>query len=223
MIQEINKVEQYSAEWFNKRLGKFTSSGIWQLMVEPKEKVKKDAGELSQTAKDYVIGKVAERLTGIKREINTEATTFGVQNEPVAIELYELITGNKVTPCGFIEAIEGVYGGTPDGLIKEGNGSIQVKCPFEPKNHIYYSLTNDQDHFKRKYREHYWQIQSDMFVSQTEWCDFVSYCPYMPQGKNIFILRINKNDEDIAQLEANIVTAYKFMCKTIQDLNIDKG
>ncbi len=74
-----NNTEQYSAEWFAKRLGKFTSSTIYQLMVQPKEKVKQEAGELSQTAKDYVIQKVAERLTGVRREFSNDATAYGVQ------------------------------------------------------------------------------------------------------------------------------------------------
>lgn len=215
--------EQYSPEWFAKRLGKFTSSSIWQLMVQPKEKSKQDAGELSQTAKEYVIQKVAERLTGIRREFNNDATAYGVQMESEAIDYYTLHTGNIVTPCGFIEAIEGVYGGTPDGLIYSNgdtklNGSLQIKCPYEPKQHIYNCLTEDQDHFKRKYREYYWQMQSDIFVSGTDWCDFVSYCPHMPNDQKMFVLRIFKNEEEHQQLSDQITKAYQYLVETINKL-----
>lgn len=222
-MNQIN-TDQYSAEWFQKRLGKFTSSTIWNLIVEPKEKSKKDAGELSQTAKDYVMEKIAERLTGYRKEFSNEATAWGIENEPKAISLYELHTGNIVDPCGFLERIEGVYGGTPDGLIKrnadsELNGSLQVKCPFDPKQHLYYIMTEDQEHFKRKYREYYWQMQSDMFVSETDWCDFVSYCPHMSKGKELFIMRINRNEEDLDLLSQQLARAYEYMLKMIDEIN----
>jgi hypothetical protein len=216
-MRQINH-EQYSAEWFAARLGKFTSSTIWQLIVEPKEKAKKEAGELSSTAKEYVMTKVAERLTGVRKEFSNDATAHGVEYEPKAIQLYELHTGNVVTPCTYIEAIEGVYGGTPDGLV--GNdGSIQVKCPFDPKNHLYFAMTGDQEHFKRKYREYYWQVQSDMFVSNTQWCDFISYCPFMPSGKELYIMRIQRNEDDIAILAEAITKAYIYLKKILQELD----
>ena len=138
--------------------------------------------------------------------------------------MYELHSGNIVSPCGFLERIEGVYGGTPDGLIKsngfsELNGSLQVKCPYDPKQHLYYILTEDQDHFKRKYREYYWQMQSDMFVSETDWCDFVSYCPHMSGGKELFIMRIHRNEEDLDILSNALTRGYEFMLKKMKEIN----
>lgn len=218
MSKIILPIEQYSQEWFNSRRGKFTSSNIWNLMVEPKEKTKKDNGELSQTSKDYVMQKLSERLTGIKREFNNEATAYGVEYEPKAIAVYELHSGNKVDPTGYIECIENIYGGTPDGLVGT-DGSIQVKCPFEPKNHLYFCLTESVEHFKRKYREYYWQVQSDMFVSDRQWCDFISYCPYMPSGKELWVMRIQRNDEDVQKLCDAIGLAYRYMMEVMEKLN----
>jgi hypothetical protein len=203
-------IESYSREWFNARLGKITSSSIWNLMVEPKEKAKKESGELSSTAKDYLMSKLAEALTGVYRDFKSDATTHGIEKEAEAIAYYMQQTGNKVQEVGFIECIKGLYGGTPDGLVNE-DGIIQVKCPYNYEKHIHYGLVDSVEFFKAKYREYYWQCQSDMLVAEKQYCDFVSYCSDMPDGLKMFTLRIPINMEDINLLLDKIEQAGKYM------------
>jgi hypothetical protein len=211
-------IELYSQEWFKKRLGKVTSSTIWNLIVEPKEKAKKDAGELSSTSKEYLLSKVAEKLTGVRRDFQNDATAFGVEQEANAISLYELETGYSVSQTGYIEKITDWYGGTPDGYIEKENGIIQVKCPYDYKNHLSNLLTDSVELFKAKHREYYWQCMSDMFVTGANWCDFVSYCPDMPADYKLSILRIKRSEEDIEILSHKISEAYKFFNSVINKL-----
>lgn len=192
----MNMVEQYSPEWFNIRLGKITSSTIWNLIVEPKTKVE---GELSATTKEYLMGKLAEKLSGVQREFKSDATAHGIGLEQEALSYYALKTGNKVHEAGYIEMISGLYGGTPDGLVND-DGIIQVKCPYNYVNHIHYGLVDNVEYFKKKYREYYWQCQSDMLVSERSYCDFVSYCPDMPDNLKLFVLRIPADLEDMQLL-----------------------
>ena len=203
-------IESYSQEWFNARLGKITSSSIWNLMVEPKEKTKKDAGELSSTTKDYLMSKLAESLTGVSRGFTNDATTHGIETEGEAIQYYMKRTYNIVTEAGYIESIKGLYGGTPDGLVNN-DGIIQVKCPYNYEKHIHYGLVDSVDFFKAKYREYYWQCMSDMLVTEREYCDFVSYCRDMPEDLKMFIIRIPVNIEDINLLLKKISEAGKYM------------
>ena len=203
-------IESYSQEWFNARLGKITSSSIWNLMVEPKEKTKKDAGELSSTTKDYLMSKLAEALTGVSRGFTNDATTHGIETEGEAIQYYMKRTYNIVTEAGYIESIKGLYGGTPDGLVNN-DGIIQVKCPYNYEKHIHYGLVYNVDFFKAKYREYYWQCMSDMLVTEREYCDFVSYCRDMPEDLKMFIIRIPVNIEDINLLLKKISEAGKYM------------
>lgn len=203
-------IESYSKEWFNARLGKITSSSVWNLMVEPKEKIKKDNGELSSTTKDYLMSKLAEALTGVYRDFKSDATTHGIETEAEAIAYYMQQTGNVVTEAGFIECIKGLYGGTPDGLVNQ-DGIIQVKCPYNYDKHIQYGLVDSIEYFKAKYREYYWQCQSDMLVAGREYCDFVSYCRDMPEGLKMFTLRIPVNYADINLLLDKIDKAGKYM------------
>ena len=94
-------IEQYSTEWFTQRMGKITSSTIYNLMVEPK--LKSEAGNLAATTKDYLTSKLAERLTGVQREFTSNATNHGLELENEAIKFYEGKTGTTVKSGGYIE------------------------------------------------------------------------------------------------------------------------
>jgi len=75
-------------EWMNKRAGSFTSSQIGSLFTEPRSKADKEAGNLSETAKSYIMQKVSELLTGtIRNSYQTPEMQWGLQQEPYAIEL----------------------------------------------------------------------------------------------------------------------------------------
>ncbi len=209
-------IEPYSQEWFATRMGKLTSSTIWNLIVEPREKAKQ--GELSSTTKDYLMSKLAERLTGVQREFKSDATVHGIELEPEAIQMYMLSTGNLVTECGYIECIEGLYGGTPDGYVNN-DGIIQVKCPYNYTNHIHYGLVDSVEFFKLKYREYYWQCQSDMLISSREYCDFVSYCKDMPDELKLFTFRIPINMDDCKLLLQKIDDSGKYLNNLFDKLN----
>ncbi len=200
-------VEQYSQEWFNARMGKITSSTIWNLIVEPKTKIE---GQLSATTKEYLLGKLAERLTGVQRDYKSDATTYGLEMESQALSYYSTKTGNVVKEAGFIEMISGLYGGTPDGFVND-DGIIQVKCPYNYVNHLNYGFVESVEYFKKKYREYYWQCQSDMLVSEKNYCDFVSYCPDMPEKYKMFILRIDANLDDMQLLVDKLNLSAKFL------------
>ena len=212
-------IEQYSSEWFEQRMGKITSSTIYNLMTEPK--LKSEAGNLSATTKEYLTSKLAERLTGVQREFTSNATNHGPELENEAIKFYEGKTGNKVKPGGYIEMINGLYGGTPDGLIEVG-GIIQVKCPYNYTNHINNGLIESQEYFKKNYKQYFWQCQSDMMITESEFCDFVSYCPQIADNLKMFIFRIEANIEDMQLLLSKIEQAGEFMNNLYNQLSNDR-
>lgn len=212
-------IEQYSSEWFEQRMGKITSSTVYNLMIEPK--LKSEAGNLSSTTKEYLTSKLAERLTGVQREFTSNATNHGLELENEAIKFYEGKTGNKVKSGGYIEMINGLYGGTPDGLI-EGGGIIQVKCPYNYSNHINNGLIESQEYFKKNYKQYYWQCQSDMMITESEFCDFVSYCPQISDNLKMFIFRIEANIEDMQLLLSKIEQAGEYMNNLYNQLSNDR-
>ena len=201
-------IEQYSNEWFDLRLGKITSSGLSALMTEPKSK----SDILSEGAKTYLKTKVTEKLTRSRKEFQSEATSHGLMLEQEALSYYAFITGNKVSECGYMEKISGVYGGTPDGFVNN-DGIVQIKCPFNYLNHVENGLITDIETFKRKHKDYYWQCQSDILVSGRNYCDFASYCKEMPDDLRMFIFRIEPNLDDLELMLEKIRLGVEFMDK----------
>lgn len=207
-------IEQYSTDWFNARLGKITSSTIFNILVEPKTK---SEGELSETTKTYLKTKLAEKISGVSRDFKNDATAHGIGLEQEALNYYAAKTLNKVSESGYIEMITGLYGGTPDGFVNN-DGIIQIKCPYNYVNHLQYGLIESPEQFKKKYKEYYWQCQSDMLVSEMSYCDFVSYCPDMPEHLKMFIFRLPANLDDMQLIVDKLEVCSKYINDLLNEL-----
>ena len=182
---------QGSPEWLQARVGRFTASEIWKLTVEPRSKADREAGNLSSTAKSYVLEKVQERLSGqAKPSFISAATEWGKENEPLAIARYEEITGNTVRPVGFVASGD-IAGASTDGLVSF-DGMIEVKCPYS--DYLVRILEDVTEN-----REYYLQIQMGLLVTECQWCDYIIFDPRMPEGQDIVIQRIGR-DEDMIKL-----------------------
>lgn len=48
------------------------------------------------------------------------------------------------------------------------------------------------------------QMQWQMACSDRAWCDFVSFDPRVPEDYQLFIQRVERNSEQIAELEAEV-------------------
>jgi hypothetical protein len=99
--------------------------------------------KFGDTCKTYVWGRVAEMLTGAPHWTGSfKQTEWGEENEGQALQLYSQRTGNIVKPIGFV-TFEDYAGGSPDGQVEvdvwkgwEGLGINEVKCPYDPANHV---------------------------------------------------------------------------------------
>lgn len=206
---------QGSAEWHAIRLGKFTSSEIYRLMSEPKLKAEKEAGELSDGAKTYVLEKVHETLTGEQSPaFDSMATVWGVQNEPIARAWYERINNVQVQQLGFTEASPS-YGGSTDGLVGE-DGGIEIKCPFNGSNHLEHCLIDGLPYMKQYFKDHYWQCVSNMLLNGRAWWDFISFDPRLNYDSGFFQFRIVPPQEDIDLLAKKVAQAVEFKMSLLE-------
>lgn len=112
-----------------------------------------------------------------------EATEWGNMYEEEAIQRYEEVNFSDVhgKQEGFCT---GWTSCTPDGLIG-GDGVLEIKCPFQTKNHLDYLLSDES--FKAKYED---QAQFNMMLTGREWCDLVSYDPRWTQPLDIKVVHI---------------------------------
>jgi len=190
-------VEQRTEEWHAQRRGKITASRFNDVMTAPKTKADREAGKLSQTAETYLLEKIVERLTGERVNLAANvAMQWGTKWEPDAIAVYQDVTGHEVRAVGFaVSNILPDVGGSADGLVYE-TGMIETKCPFNPVVHLrtVRSLAIP--------REYVAQVQGLLWVTEREWCDFVSYDPRQPLAHlAISIVRVPRDDKFIGELE----------------------
>ena len=187
---ERDCMEQRTEEWFNARLGKVTASRVADVLAKIK------SGE-SASRKNYKMELVVQRLTGKAWESFTNAAMeWGTEQEPFARMAYEAHTSTFVKEEGFVDhpTIEG-FGCSPDGIV--GEGLIEIKCP-NTANHIETVLENKAP---SKYIP---QMQCQMACTGAKWCDFVSFDPRVPEDLQLFVVRVERDQEYIDSMEVEV-------------------
>ena len=182
--------EQGTVEWFSDRLGKVTASRVVDVLSTLK------TGESASRA-NYHMQLVCEQLTGLKEETYTNAAmATGTEREPLARAAYEHLKGVFVDEVGFIQhpTIK-MAGASPDGIV--GEGLIEIKCP-NLNTHGQTLIT------KRAPTKYLPQMYMQMACTGAKWCDFVSYHPAFPDSLQLFVVRVNRDDEYIANMESEI-------------------
>jgi len=169
----IHHCEQRSDAWYDAKCGRVTGTRFKSLVSDPKTK----------TYQDLVTDMVAELITGqIEPSYSNDVMQRGIDMEAEAREAYEALKGINVHEVGFVEN-DGEFadwvGISPDGIIFEDNGMVEIKCPLA-KTHINYIYSG---RLPAEYRH---QVQGQLFVTRLDYCDFMSYYP----GMKPFIIRV---------------------------------
>lgn len=196
---KILKVEQGTQEWLDARLGKPSASQFHKLITT--------AGKPSASAEKYIYTMIAERILGVSEPVYvTEWMERGNELEPEARAMYELLSDVDVQEVGFILDDSGEFGCSPDGLVGE-DGGIEIKCPT-PQNHIEWTVKGVCP------SKHFAQVQGCLYITGRKWWDFMSYHPQM----NPFIVRVERDDEFIAKLAAEITAAVEEIKSEVKNL-----
>ena len=217
-IQEIIDASpaQHSLDWYRVRLGHFTGSQVGRLMKKGRGK---DA-EWSADALTYIKEVVAERLLNpvvieiqdyfqqYLELVNTSSKmmAWGIDNEMNALTTYTKLTGNVVSHCGSLphESVQ-CFWDSPDGLLLNDNGVVEVKCPA-PKTHAEYLINvKSPEDLQSVKPEYYWQAISHIAVTGAQFCDWMSYCKFSQIP--LYIIRFERDEEIIAQLLERIQKA----------------
>jgi putative phage-type endonuclease len=189
---ELIPVIQGSPEWLAERHGRITGSHMADVLAFLKTGGK---GE-TKARYNYKIALIAERLTGRATECYVSPEMqWGTDNEPLARGAYEVETGRSVEQVGFyVHPIFDYAGGSPDGLVGK-DGLIEIKCA-KTATHIAWMLDGIVP------PEHEPQMSWYMACTDRKWCDFVSFDPRLPEHLQLFIVRLMRSDERIAEMEA---------------------
>lgn len=183
---------QRSAEWYAARLGKLTASDAKHITAFLKN------GDEAAARRDLKMRLVCERLTGQPADepyVNADMQR-GIDLEPEAFAAYEAKTGQLVRRVGFVAHDELMTGGSPDGVIGEFEGLVEIKCP-RPANHLKYLRTGN-------FEEHAAQMAHLMWLTKADWCEFVSYCPAFPENMRMYTCRLYRIGYDFAAIEKHV-------------------
>ena len=183
---------QRSPEWFAARLGRVTGSRAADVLASIK------TGEAA-ARRDYRMELVTERLTGESGEdayVSSEMQR-GVDLEPRAFALYAGISGHIVEPSGFLAHNTLMAGCSLDGHVGDFAGIIEIKCPKSATH-----LANLRSPgIPAKYLP---QITHNLWITGAEWCDFVSFDPRFPMHLQMHIMRLSRDNVDLAAYEKKV-------------------
>lgn len=189
-LADTTQMIQGSEEWLNSRLGKITASALSDIMKKTKY------GESTyKTRKRMELA--IERLTG-KEASHTPMNQFmrdGVEREPIARDMFELVTGKDVALCGsFDHPTIANSSASPDGLLRNENAVLEIKCPTAV-THAYNLLSKKMD------TRYIYQIQWQMACCEADYGYFASYHPDYPTDQRLRWLKVDRDDSVISKLE----------------------
>jgi len=205
--REAAQIAQGTKEWHQLRLGKVTASRVADILAKTK------TGP-SASRQNYLIELALQRTTGIIQEsYSNSAMEWGTQTEPQARVAYEVRTNNFVDQVAFIEhpSIDW-FGCSPDGLVSD-RGLVEIKCPNSTTHWEYFK-------YNRPPTKYVIQMQAQLAVTGRDWCDFVSFDPRMPDRSQLLVVRVDRDEAFIAEMEAEIK---QFLSEVEVEVNLMKG
>jgi len=207
----MDNIIQGSSSWFEARRGKVTASRVADVIAKTKSGWGASRG-------NYEAQLIAEILTGqVADSFTNAAMEWGTATEPQARKAYEFLKDVEVEEIGFVDhlIINGT-GASPDGLVGDA-GMLEIKAP-NTKTHIETLLSQK---VPKKYDT---QMQWQMACAGKDrlWTDFVSFDPRLPQHLNMFLQRVERNSERIAELEgivSDFIAEMHVKIKALGDLS----
>ena len=196
-------IDQGTEEWFAIKRGKIGATHMADILMKP----------TAAGYRYYLAKLVLERLT------DTTEETFcsfdmqrGIELEPAARLCYSFETGNVVEQIAWVDhpTIE-LAGCSPDGLANS-DGLVEFKCPKQATHLLDYILDEKID------RNYLLQIQWQMACCGRDWNDFCSYHPDFPEDKQLKIIRVLRDADEIAKLEEAAIAFNLKVEETIKQL-----
>lgn len=213
-------------DWLAFRAQYFTASESSKLMTNAKDKNE----ILSVGAKTYIRKCAAAVLAPNEPGYYNSSMEHGKNTEPVAVLSLAKHLGKSVddddfiytSTNGFVFFYDDEYnlGGTPDVIIRGIKKSVEIKCP-NSDTHLEYLMVSTPEEVKSKMPEYYGQMQTNMYLTRTEECIFMSFDNrFYNANLHEHYINIPKDDEYIEKLlmKAKHGKVYKeLILKTINE------
>jgi len=182
--------DQRTEAWHTARLGRLTGSRAGDMLAKIK------SGGEAAGRRNLRVQLVLERLTNASQENGYVSADmqYGIDREPDAFAAYEAETGFVVETCGFLAHDTMMAGCSPDGVVGNFVGIIELKC-CKSATHLEFLKTRTIP------ATHLAQILHNLWISGAQWCDYVSFDDRFPDGLQLEIVRVKKTDVDLVAYE----------------------
>jgi putative phage-type endonuclease len=206
----IETCEQGSIEWLSLRLGKITASRVKDVLTKGR------GTSPSKTSESYMMELIAEILTGNSKPFfENDAMRWGTETEPQARAMYAVNNDFvDVKEVAFVEHNEQV-GISPDGLVGD-DGLLEIKCP-NTTTQLKRALSDDYS------SDHKAQIQMQLWVTEREWCDFLSFDPRLECAAGYLQQRVFRDEEYIEEMKTKVHAFVEKMNELIKQLTTKEG
>jgi len=206
----VVNVTQGTPEWRQARVGSLGASRVHDAIARTRNGW---AASRASVLSDIV----CERLTGAPVEVYvTEAMRRGSALESDARAAYAFLRDVDVELVGLVRhpRITGTHA-SPDGLIASC-GLVEIKCPAT-NAHLATLLTGTM--LDRYVTQCLWQLA----CTGRTWCDLVSYDNRLPEPLRLHVIRIERDEHRIGQLEAMVQEFLADVDATIERLRLVAG
>src|SRR5262245_35159169 len=172
---------QRTDEWYYARLGRITGSVAGDMLATIKK------GE-SASRRNLRTRLVLERLTGVSQESRYVSVDmqYGIDREPAALVDYEARTGYMVRRVGFCAHDELQAGASPDGVVGNFDGIIELKC-CKPATHLEFLKTGTIP------SDHLAQCTHNLWITGAKWCDYISFDDRFPSALHCVVQRVHRS------------------------------
>lgn len=208
---------QRTTDWYLARKGMITASEIVNILTKGRGKDE----VFGKTALSYLNEKLAERFMDAEQFIfysedvkrSTPAMRWGNEYEDTARKVYEMASGNTVMdePFQKLKGFDDYVGGSPDGRLSTMDGIIEIKCPYNPAVHLEHLNWKTPKDLLAGNPQYYAQVQANMLITGTEYCDFISYSPLYRNKMDLSILKVPKDEEYLKNLMERINLAVEYI------------
>lgn len=214
---------QGSQQWLDERKACITGSrarDARERKAGTPEKVDKKTGEITpaqrgaytQKAIGYAYDVAREREGGQVPGVYVNAAMRdGTAQEPKARQAYELLTGRLVEELGFVRTADRKFGVSTDGICfevdatgKQVRGGIEIKTAVSSTTLFEAMVSGDISEYRDQCVMNIWMLHLD-------WIDLCLWAPDLPEGSQMRVIRIERNDDEIDALLADLMEFDRFV------------
>lgn len=171
----VHPVVQRSPEWYALTCGKLTSTDAADMMASPAK-----GKAVSARRRDLAHTLLVERLTQrSERVFQTPDMLRGIELEDAALQACEALLDRPIHHVGFVEHDSLPAGCSPDGVIGDFEGLVEVKCP-KSATHLSYWKAGVLP------PEYLYQVIHQLWITGAQWCQFVSFDDRFPAHLQLF-------------------------------------